>query len=182
MNLSLQRVLMDFAQDDPPTPRSKESNKNGKPSNGWWIWTCEVTSTRSITTYSWVSCKRKLETRAFFASSKLCSTLASLQDWTYHPTYSGVPQGSIVSPILANIYLHELDQFMKELKEQFDQGKRRKKYPMYHRLTERIRLLRKKADRLRGKEEAASQLQTIQEEIRQTDRLRKQLPSGDPFD
>jgi len=35
---------------------------------------------------------------------------------------------------------------MKELKEQFDQGKRRKKYPLYHRLTERIRLLRKTAD------------------------------------
>jgi Reverse transcriptase (RNA-dependent DNA polymerase)/Type II intron maturase len=105
-----------------------------------------------------------------------------LEDWTYHPTYSGVPQGSIVSPILANMYLHELDQFMKELKKQFDQGKERKKYPPYHRLTERIRLLRKKVDQLQGKEKAASQLQTIQEEIRQIDHRRKQLPSGDPFD
>src|SRR6266487_3755226 len=43
-----------------------------------------------------------------------------LEDWTYHGTYSGVPQGSIVAPILANVYLHELDAFMRTLKEQFD--------------------------------------------------------------
>ncbi len=105
-----------------------------------------------------------------------------LEDWTYHSTYSGVPQGSIVSPILANVYLHELDVFMRTLKEQFDQGKGRKPHPAYHRYTERIRLLRKKADRLKGKEGAREQLQAIQEQIRQVDRLRKRLPSGDPFD
>ncbi len=44
---------------------------------------------------------------AFCDSSKPCSMLASLQEWTYHKTYSGVPQGSIVSPVLANISLHE---------------------------------------------------------------------------
>src|SRR5713101_7654330 len=83
MNQSLQRVLTDFAQDDLPTPRLKALNRNGKQSNGWWIWTCEVTSTRSITTYSWASCKRKLEIHAFFASAKPCSTLAT---WRIGPT------------------------------------------------------------------------------------------------
>jgi retron-type reverse transcriptase len=53
----------------------------------------------------------------------------SLEDWTYHATYSGVPQGSIVSPVLANVYLHELDLFMKNLKEQFERGKRRRANP-----------------------------------------------------
>jgi hypothetical protein len=105
-----------------------------------------------------------------------------LEDWSYHGTYSGVPQGSIVSPILANIYLHELDLFMRNLKEEFDQGEKRKKHPAYHRYTERIRLLRKKRDRLRGKEGRAQQLQAIQNEILQLDHLRKRLPSGDPFD
>jgi retron-type reverse transcriptase len=32
----------------------------------------------------------------------------------------GIPQGSIISPILANIYLHQLDLFILELKEKFD--------------------------------------------------------------
>jgi retron-type reverse transcriptase len=35
-----------------------------------------------------------------------------LEAWQYHRTYSGTPQGGIISPLLANIYLHELDKFM----------------------------------------------------------------------
>ena len=42
-----------------------------------------------------------------------------LEDWTYNTTYSGAPQGSGVSPIMANIYLNELDVFMSTLKKQF---------------------------------------------------------------
>ena len=34
-----------------------------------------------------------------------------MEDWTYHKTYSGCPQGGIVSPLLSNIYLNELDKF-----------------------------------------------------------------------
>jgi group II intron reverse transcriptase/maturase len=34
------------------------------------------------------------------------------QDWTYGATESGTPQGGILSPLLANIYLHELDAFV----------------------------------------------------------------------
>lgn len=44
-----------------------------------------------------------------------------MEDWQYHATYSGTPQGGILSPLLANIYLHRLDQFVMELKMEFDQ-------------------------------------------------------------
>lgn len=43
-----------------------------------------------------------------------------LEDWQYHKTYSGTPQGGIISPLLANIYLHELDKYMMKLKSEFD--------------------------------------------------------------
>ena len=43
-----------------------------------------------------------------------------LEDWQYHKTYSGTPQGGIISPLLANIYLHELDKFVMKLKGEFD--------------------------------------------------------------
>jgi group II intron reverse transcriptase/maturase len=34
------------------------------------------------------------------------------EQWRYHPTPSGTPQGGIVSPLLANLYLDRLDQFV----------------------------------------------------------------------
>ena len=43
-----------------------------------------------------------------------------LENWQYHKTYSGTPQGGIISPLLANIYLHELDKFVMKLKSEFD--------------------------------------------------------------
>ena len=38
-----------------------------------------------------------------------------LEDWNYRSTYSGVPQGGVVSPILANIYLDQLDRFVENV-------------------------------------------------------------------
>ena len=43
-----------------------------------------------------------------------------MEQWEYHKTYSGTPQGSGMSPVLANIYLSELDTFMEEYKARFD--------------------------------------------------------------
>lgn len=43
-----------------------------------------------------------------------------VENWKYNKTYSGTPQGGICSPILANIYLNELDMKFREMKTKFD--------------------------------------------------------------
>lgn len=48
-----------------------------------------------------------------------------MEEWKYHATYSGTPQGGILSPILANIYLNELDMKIDEIKKTFDKPAKR---------------------------------------------------------
>ena len=55
-----------------------------------------------------------------------------LENWTYNATYSGIAQGSGISPILANIYLNEFDMFMENYKKDFDKGKEREIGAIYY--------------------------------------------------
>ena len=58
-----------------------------------------------------------------------------LEEWTYHRTYSGAPQGAIVSPLLSNIYLHRLDKFVEEvLIPTYTRGEKRRDNPQYTKL------------------------------------------------
>jgi group II intron reverse transcriptase/maturase len=66
------------------------------------------------------------------------------EEWTYHPTHSGTPQGGVVSPILANIYLDRLDQFVERtLIPECTRGKVRKRHREYKRLNELVAYYRR---------------------------------------
>lgn len=57
-----------------------------------------------------------------------------MEDWKYHETYSGCPQGGIISPILANIYLNELDRHIMKIKKEFDVATKARYTPEYTKL------------------------------------------------
>lgn len=65
-----------------------------------------------------------------------------VEDWTFHNTYSGTPQGSIISPILANIYLSEFDRYMERYIKAFGSGKRRIKGAEYASLEHKLKYQR----------------------------------------
>jgi group II intron reverse transcriptase/maturase len=91
-----------------------------------------------------------------------------LEDWTWNATLSGCPQGGVASPVLSNIYLHKLDEYVeKVLIPQYTQGTARQSNPDYHRVKNRLAYARRC-----GRRDQARQLRQ---------QLRR-LPVGDPQD
>jgi len=56
---------------------------------------------------------------------------------------AGTPQGGIVSPILANIYLHELDVYFEQMQKELEKGELRRPNPAYRKLQKRRQYLAK---------------------------------------
>ncbi len=92
-----------------------------------------------------------------------------MRDWTWHDTASGTPQGGIISPLLANIYLNELDRFVEdELIPAYTKGERRKQSVEWRRVQARIRWARHRGD-------SPAQIKALLQE-------RRQLREGNPLD
>ncbi len=93
-----------------------------------------------------------------------------MDNWQYHNTYSGTPQGGIVSPILANIYLNEFDKFVEQIQKSFNKPRTQKFTDAYNKTRHRIDSLHRKIKDVKGKEreELISQYKAAQKVLRST--------------
>ena len=91
-----------------------------------------------------------------------------LEDWRWHATLSGAPQGGIASPIMSNIYLDRLDRYVEQqLIPEYTRGDRRRLNPAYQHANNAIRTAKRHGDR---------------QTVRALRRARRALPSQDPAD
>jgi Type II intron maturase len=91
-----------------------------------------------------------------------------LEEWRWHETLSGAPQGGVCSPILSNIYLDKLDKFVETvLFPKYNREKRREKNPAYQQIANAIARAKRRGDR---------------QAVRALRKQRRKLPSQDPQD
>jgi group II intron reverse transcriptase/maturase len=91
-----------------------------------------------------------------------------LEEWTFNATYSGVPQGGVVSPILSNLVLDRLDKYVEtHLIPTYTRGSRRRTNPPYVRFTVQASEARKRGEGHR---------------VRMLRQQAQRLPSRDPYD
>ena len=101
-----------------------------------------------------------------------------IEDWTFHKTYSGTPQGGIVSPLLANIYLDKLDKYMKEYIVKFDKGEKRRP----SRVRKDFENARKRTVRKLKSVEDENERAVLIQRIKAEDKERAMIPSCDEMD
>jgi len=110
----------------------------------------------------------KIHDNRFLRLLRNMLTAGYMEDWKWGSTLSGVPQGGIASPVLSNIYLNKLDEFVeKSLIPQYTRGQRRRRNPEYSQVKRQRQEARTRGDRATTRE-LTKQLRT--------------LPSGDPVD
>ena len=124
---------------------------------------------------------KRIDDKRFLGLIRSMVKAGYMHDWKFHETFSGTPQGGVASPILANIYLHELDEFMSDLRAEFNRGNRRAPNREYKLISGAIERLMRRIDAYK----AAGNTLAVDEAMRELAELnqrRQGLSSSDPWD
>ena len=92
------------------------------------------------------------------------------KDFVYGKTYSGTPQGGVLSPLLANIYLNELDQYIETvLYQKYNKEEKRPLNKIYVRISGQIQRSWKKYKETKDPD--------ILENIHKLEKIRRKMPT-----
>lgn len=90
--------------------------------------------------------RRKIDDERFLNLIRKALNAGYMEFRTPINSIIGTPQGSIISPILSNVYLHELDCFMQNLAMEYNKGERRAMNLAWKNLNDRIKRLSEKGE------------------------------------
>ncbi len=125
--------------------------------------------------------EKRIDDKKFISIIKRMLKAGYMEEWTFHKTYSGTPQGGVVSPILANIYLHELDVFMETICSTNSFGKSRTDNLEYRRIENSRNYQRRKIDTAKEEgrnDEVTERLATL----KLLEKKQLEMPSKDQYD
>jgi hypothetical protein len=104
---------------------------------------------------------RKIHDNRFLKLIREMLKAGYLEDWIYQKTHSGTPQGGVISPLLSNIVLHELDCYIEDLLiPQYTIGKRRRCNPVYAKLYNLRQKAKKESNKMEYKKLTQAQRKT----------------------
>lgn len=135
--------------------------------------------------------REKIEDEHFIALIWKFLRAGYMEEWKYNNTYSGTPQGGIISPLLANIYLDKFDKYMNEYIEKFNKGKKRKRNKEYKSVEFQISKNKKFIINKRGKLDNSNhpihdlneeEIKTLKKKVKELCKIQRTIPSLDEFD
>jgi group II intron reverse transcriptase/maturase len=98
-----------------------------------------------------------------------------MESWQFHRTYSGTPQGGIISPLLCNIFLHQLDDYMEHLganKVQTKKEQNQRRNPAHVKID---RAIYKRRVKLRGNPDRQVRKELL-DTIKELEKEKRQIP------
>jgi RNA-directed DNA polymerase len=127
--------------------------------------------------------ERKIDDKRLITLVKMMLKAGYMEEWKYHSTYSGTPQGGVISPLLANIYLHELDTYMEDMIKSFNKGNVRRANREYWKLQDKRSSIGRSIKRQKeNNPEDKERLQMLYQEENVIKAEMRKVPSIDPYD